>query len=132
MRVDEETMAQARPLSVSLYYSAPQPSQTRAWRFTMFARMTTLQGSSNTIADGIKTVEEQVIPAARKMAGFKGMIALADRATGKMIGITLWESEAAMRASAEAANQLRNASAAAGGAKVLSVEQFEVVADTVA
>jgi hypothetical protein len=37
-----------------------------------------------------------------------------------------------MRASAEAANQLRNASAAAGGAKVLSVEQFEVVADTVA
>ena len=96
----------------------------------MFARMTTLQGSANTVADGIKAVKEQVIPAARKMAGFKGMITLADRATGKMIGITLWESEAALRESAEAANQLRNASAAAGGAKIVSVEQFEVVADT--
>jgi heme-degrading monooxygenase HmoA len=95
----------------------------------MFARMTTLQGSSTKVADGIKAVNEQVIPAARKMVGFKGMIALADRASGKMIGITLWESEAAMRDSAEAANQLRSASAAVGGAKVVSVEQFEVVAD---
>ena len=95
----------------------------------MFARMTTLQGSSNKVADGIKTLNEQVIPAARKMAGFKGMIALADRASGKMIGITLWESEAAMRASADAADQLRSASAAAGGSKVVSVEQFEVIAD---
>jgi heme-degrading monooxygenase HmoA len=98
----------------------------------MFARMTILQGSPNNVADGIKAVQEQVIPAAQKMSGFKGMIALADRASGKMIGITLWESEDAMRASAEAANRLRSASAAAGGATLLSVEQFEVVADTTA
>lgn len=96
----------------------------------MFARMTTLQGSVAKVADGIKAVQEQVIPSAQKMPGFKGMIALADRSSGKMLGITFWESEDAMRQSAEAANQLRSASAASGGAQVVSVEQFEVVADT--
>jgi heme-degrading monooxygenase HmoA len=93
--------------------------------------MTTLQGSAANVADGIKAVQEQVIPAAQKMRGFKGMIALADRATGKMIGITFWESEEAMRQSDEAANQLRTASASAGGAKIVSVDRLEVVADTV-
>lgn len=96
----------------------------------MFARMTTLQGSATKVAEGIKAVQEQVIPAAQKMPGFKGMIALADRSSGRMIGITLWESEDAMRQSAQAANQLRSASAASGGAEIVSVEQFEVVANT--
>ena len=98
----------------------------------MFARMTTLQGSAAKIGDAIKAVEDQVIPAAQKMPGFKGMIALGDRKTGKMIGITLWQSEDAMRQSADAANRLRSASAASGGAQIVSVEQFEVVADTLA
>ena len=96
----------------------------------MFARITTLQGSASKVADGIKAAQEQVIPAAQKMPGFKGMIALADRSSGKLIGITFWESEDAMRQSAEAANRLRTASAASGGADIVSVEQFEVVADT--
>ena len=98
----------------------------------MFARMTTLQGSAAKVADGIKAAQEQVIPAAQKMSGFRGMMALADRSSGKMIGITFWDSEDAMRQSAEAANRLRSASAASGGADIVSVEQFEVVVDTVA
>ena len=56
-------------------------------RLNMFARMTTLQGSPAKVADGIKSVQEQIIPAAQKMRGFKGMIALADRSSGKMLGI---------------------------------------------
>lgn len=98
----------------------------------MFARMTTLEGSASKVPDGIKAVQDQVIPAAQKMPGFRGMIALADRSSGKMIGITFWESEDAMRQSAEAASRLRDASAASGGAKVVGVEQFEVVAETLA
>jgi hypothetical protein len=38
------------------------------------------------------------------MDGFKGMIALGDRQSGKTLGITFRESEEAMRASEEAAN----------------------------
>jgi hypothetical protein len=59
--------------------------------------------------------------------GFKGMLALADRATGKLIGITLWETEDDLRQSDEVANQLRSDSANARGADILDVERFEVV-----
>jgi len=95
----------------------------------MFARVSTLQGPPDQVDDGIKAVRERVIPAAKEMRGFKGMLALADRATGKMVGITLWESEDALRESEEAANQLRSDTSGAGGAEIVSVERFEVVAD---
>ena len=51
------------------------------------------------------------------MDGFKGMIALGDRQSGKTLGITFWESEEAMRASEEEANRLREESAEAGGTR---------------
>ena len=73
----------------------------------MFARVSTLQGPADKIDEGIKAVNEQILPAAKEMRGFKGMLALADRATGKMVGITLWESEDALKESEEAANRLR-------------------------
>lgn len=95
----------------------------------MFARVTTLQGPPDRVDRGIRAVQERVIPAARQMKGFKGMLALADRANGRMIGITLWETEDDMRQSDEAANQMRSDSANAGGADIASVERFEVVVD---
>ena len=95
----------------------------------MFARVSTLQGPADKIDEGIKAVNEQILPAAKEMRGFKGMLALADRATGKMVGITLWESEDALKESEEAANRLRADSSRAGGADIVSVERFEVVAD---
>ena len=95
----------------------------------MFARVSTFQGPPEKVEDGIKAVNEQVLPAAKEMRGFKGMLALADRETGKMIGITLWESEEALNESEEAASQLRSGASTGGGADILSVERFEVVAD---
>jgi len=95
----------------------------------MFARVSTLQGPPDQVDEGIRAVQEQVIPAARQMRGFQGMLALADRTTGKMVGITLWETEDALRESEDAANQLRSGTAGAGGADVVSVERFEVVVD---
>jgi heme-degrading monooxygenase HmoA len=84
---------------------------------------------SKIIVHAIGAVQEQVIPAAKQMRGFQGMLALADRTTGKMVGITLWETEDALRESEEAASQLRSDTAGAGGADVVSVERFEVVVD---
>jgi hypothetical protein len=46
-----------------------------------------------------------------------------------MVAITLWESEDALRESEEAANKLRSDTSSAGGAEIVSVERFEVVAD---
>lgn len=95
----------------------------------MFARVTTLQGSPDSIDAGTASVRDEVLPAAQGMAGFKGMIALGDRSTGKMIGITLWESEEAMRASEEAGERLRQSAADAGSSQIAGVERFEVVVD---
>jgi heme-degrading monooxygenase HmoA len=95
----------------------------------MFARLSTLQGSPESIEAGIAAVRDQVFPGAKELDGFRGMIALSDRSTGKMIGITLWDTEEAMRASEQAAEGMRQVSADAGAAQIASVERFEVVFD---
>ena len=92
----------------------------------MFARVTTIQGTPDQAEEAIRMIQEQVIPAARQLPGFKGGYWLADRNTGKGIGITLWESEDAMRASGERAAQLRNQSAQALGGTAI-VEEYEVI-----
>ncbi|HEX9122373.1 MAG TPA: hypothetical protein VF984_03290 [Actinomycetota bacterium] len=98
----------------------------------MFARVSTLHGSPDKVEEAIRAVQEQVVPASRQISGFKGILALGDRASGKMIGITLWETEEAMRQSEEAANELRRTSADAGAAEIASVERFEVVVNETA
>lgn len=95
----------------------------------MFARVTTQQGSPDGLDASLKVVQEQIVPAAREMSGFERILILADRASGKSLGITLWESEEAMRASEETATTLRAAVAGAGGADVVSVEHLEVLLD---
>jgi len=74
----------------------------------------------------LRQVREQVLPQAKKDEGFKGMIALGDRQSGKTLGITSWESEDDMRASEEAANRLRSESAEAGGQTIAGVERYKV------
>lgn len=95
----------------------------------MFARVSTLQGSPDGVEAGIASAREEVWPGVQKLEGCKGMIALGDRTSGKMIAITLWETEDALKASEEAATQLRDASAETASAQVANVERFEVVFD---
>jgi len=74
----------------------------------------------------LSEVREVVIPRAKQMDGFKGMIALGDHHSGKTLGITFWESEEAMRASEEAAKRLREESAEGVGDTIEAVERYEV------
>jgi heme-degrading monooxygenase HmoA len=53
---------------------------------------------------------------------------MGDRETGKLVSVTLWESEEALRASEEAADQLRADAADRTGGAIASVERFEVFA----
>ena len=92
----------------------------------MHARVSTFEGSPDLIDEMLRQVREQVLPQAKKDEGFKGMIALGDRQSGKTLGITFWESEEVMRASEEAANRLRSESAEAGGQTIAGVERYEV------
>jgi heme-degrading monooxygenase HmoA len=92
----------------------------------VYARISTLEGSPDHIDEGLRYVREQILPRISQQDGFKGMVALADRRTGKTLGVTFWESEEALKASEEAADKLRGDSAQAMGDTVAGVERYEV------
>lgn len=94
----------------------------------MYARVTIVQGSPDKIEPGIESFNSQVIPAVKSVDGFKGALLLADRSSGKAIGITLWETEDARQKGAEAVEQARAATIQAMGGSVPPVEEYEVVA----
>jgi heme-degrading monooxygenase HmoA len=70
----------------------------------MFARVSTFEGDPEQVDELTRYAEEQVVPALRELDGFNGVLGLADRQSGKVLAVTLWESEQAMRASEEAAS----------------------------
>ena len=96
----------------------------------MFARVSTFQGPPDQTAEGIRLAREQILPAARLMDGFKGIYLLYDRESGKSLSVTLWETEADMQASEEAASRVRAQSAEASGDEVIDVERYEVALQT--
>jgi heme-degrading monooxygenase HmoA len=92
----------------------------------MFARVSTFQGSPDRLEQGARADAEEL----RRTPGSRRAFALADRESGGIMLITLWESEAALRESAERADGVRGRLArevGAAGAPVVRV--FEVVAE---
>jgi heme-degrading monooxygenase HmoA len=96
----------------------------RRWR--MFARVSTFEGAPEQVDEMTRYADEQVLPALRGMDGFAGAFGLADRGSGKVVAVILWETEEAMRASEEAANRLRGETAETVGEQVAGVERYEV------
>ena len=92
----------------------------------MYARVTTLEGPPDKVDDATRHVREQVLPQSQQMDGFKGFIALGDPQSGKLLGVSLWESEETMRSSEETADRMRGESAQATGARIGGVERYEV------
>ena len=68
-------------------------------RATMYARVVSGQYQSAKMDEGLEMYRNSLAPAARQQQGFKGILGLVDRATGKGISITLWETEADLKAS---------------------------------
>lgn len=92
----------------------------------MFARLGAWQGSAEELERWIERAREDVKPSIRQDAGLKAAYWLADRAGGKGLIVTFWESEAAMRASEEARRRRQAATSAATGAQV-TTERYEIV-----
>jgi heme-degrading monooxygenase HmoA len=70
----------------------------------MFARVTTLEGDPEQVDELTRLAGERVLPALKELDGFNGALGFADRQSGKVLAVTLWENEQAVRASAEAAS----------------------------
>jgi hypothetical protein len=94
----------------------------------MFARLTLLQGSPDRADEGIRLIQETILPGAKQQAGFQGGYWGLDRATGKAMALTLWGSEQAMNDSGAFAQQSRDEAATDFAGQILSVELYEVVA----
>jgi hypothetical protein len=91
----------------------------------MFARITRYEGGSPEAIDGELARKKHVLPTAPgQTEGMSGAIFCADRSTGTILAISLWEDEEALRASEEMAAKLRDEVTAE--AETASVEHFEV------
>ncbi len=60
----------------------------------MFARVTVTQMKPDRLDEAVTLFAESAMPAARTQKGFKAMYLLTDRASGKGLTISFWESEA--------------------------------------
>jgi hypothetical protein len=93
----------------------------------MYARIATFESDPGTVDDAIKMVREEV--AGDTPEGLEGakMLMLVNRETGKGLGVTLFDSEDAMRRGDEALNAL----SPGASERRTSVEFFEVPVETV-
>ncbi len=96
-------------------------------RSGMYVRVNTIEGSPDRMDDVTTHIQEQTLPQLRQMEGFKGFVALGDRQSGKMLGVSFWESEEALRATDEAASSVRSGAAETADGIVAGVEEYEVL-----
>lgn len=88
----------------------------------MHARVSTYEGEAEELVKGFDSVTGDL----EQLDGFAKAYFLVDRAGGKGISITLWESEDALNASVERANQMREEATDRAGASIQSVDHYEV------
>ena len=92
----------------------------------MHARMTTMEGSSERLAEGLREIREDVLPQLQQQDGFKGFVVFDNRQNGELIGFSLWESEQAMQASEEVGERTRREAAETMSDTIAGVERYEV------
>lgn len=90
------------------------------------ARVSTFAGDPAMIDEGLRHAVQDILPEARAIDGWMGIVMLVDRATGAEKTLTLWESRAALDASEAAADDLRRRAAQDAGQSIVSVDRYEV------
>lgn len=91
----------------------------------MFARVGRIQGQPEQLDAAVSYLDQQIIGGER---GFKRAYALIDRQSGKLMTLTLWETDPDVRATADLAlGILQEAARRAGASAEPMVETYEVV-----
>ena len=93
----------------------------------MFARTFTIEGRREQLDEFARTGQEKILPALRRLDGFEGLLVLANRLSGKILVVTHWKSEEALRGGEEASHWFRAFAAEAAGGEVIDVERYEVI-----
>jgi heme-degrading monooxygenase HmoA len=92
----------------------------------VFARVSTFEGVARSGGRVDPHAAERVLLALRDLDGFNGILGLADPQSGRVLAVTLWETEEPMHASEEAANQLRSETAESVSETIAGVDRYEV------
>lgn len=93
----------------------------------MFAQVNSVQTAPGQHAGLVKWAEER-LPAFRETPGFRGLYLLADRQGGKIVTISLWDSEDDLRQNNEARGaQARKEASSELGIAATPVDIYEVV-----
>jgi heme-degrading monooxygenase HmoA len=93
----------------------------------MFARVRITSGVPDKVNDGIRHFREVVVASYKDVAGFEGAYLLVNRKSGKVMGITLWDSEASMKATGAASERLRAAGTQVVAGRTPPPEEYEVI-----
>ncbi len=94
----------------------------------MFARVGIFHGAPERVDDDeTHRAREQMFSTLLRLSGFAGLYVLADRHTGKSIGISLWETEAALQAWEQMRRPMVADRAAAAGHTEQEGSSYEVV-----
>jgi heme-degrading monooxygenase HmoA len=89
----------------------------------MHARLTTVTGATD-IEGGVAYLRDSVLREVQQQKGFRGLTVSADRSTGLVVVLALWESEADLDASESVADKARGESLKVLGGQA-RVERFE-------
>ena len=96
----------------------------------MYARVTTFLGAPGRFDDEVADARDHVLPELERIDGFRRLLILNDRASGRSVAVTFWESENQLRASEADATRLRHDNPVDISSTVLSVERCEVALDS--
>jgi heme-degrading monooxygenase HmoA len=86
-----------------------------------------MTGDPGRVDEAAKLLETELYAQLQQLNGFRGVVALGQRDSGRSLVLTFWDDEAAMSASEEQANQMRSSAAEQMGASAPEVERYEVL-----
>jgi hypothetical protein len=95
----------------------------------MHARLTRFQGPTTSLDESIRIATTQAIPATAQLPGYVGAIFLVDRESGKLVTLSLWETEDHLRESDRTVARWRQQAADAGRVDIIAAERYEVIMD---
>lgn len=88
----------------------------------MYARVSRYTGDADRLIAGFESARGEL----EQLDGFAEAFFLTDREHSRAMSITLWESEAALQASAERAHRMRTQASEPADASVDAVESYDV------
>ena len=94
----------------------------------MHARLTQIQGSPEQVDAAVEMAKNDVLPTLQDCEGYKGFSVGVDRSSGKMFGLSFFDSAETLQASDEAIREKREATADTAGGSA-EVAEYEIVID---